>query len=106
MQATGISLDCQTFTSLCAPLHKAVHARMGNIVEALLEGDADYELQHHMGRTPLHLATMVQSEGIVEALLNTGANPNIEDLAGKTPLHYAAIAKNYNNFVVQYRRCA
>jgi ankyrin repeat protein len=74
------------------PLHRQI--RMGNfeLVQTLLEHNADINLQCAKGRTPLRAAvshTSIYTVGVdtVQLLLEHGADPNIPDHDQSTPLH-------------------
>ncbi len=60
------------------------------IVELLLNHDANPNIQDNEGFTPLHAAIENNCIGIVSLLLSRGANPNLQNNEGITPLHWAA----------------
>ena len=70
-------------------LHWAAGRRHSTIVQALIDGNADMDVEDIKGRRPLHYAA---SHGAVETsrlLLNANANPQAVDKRGKTAVHEA-----------------
>jgi hypothetical protein len=78
------------------PLHFACARGHFNVVEYLIEHDADVNAKSSSMRTPLHYATENGHAGVVEMLLARGANPNPK--CPMTPLHYACL-KGYRVIV-------
>ena len=79
------------------PLHLAAGAHPGQfglapdpaVINALLEGGADPNVQNIFGIPSLFYVLNNPSVGVVEALLNAGADPNYADALRSTYLHYA-----------------
>ncbi|KAJ5358197.1 Ankyrin-2 [Penicillium brevicompactum] len=70
-------------------LHWAAARRHSTLVQALIDGNADMDVEDIEGRRPLHYAA---SHGAVETsrlLLNANANPQAVDKRGKTAVHEA-----------------
>ena len=70
------------------PLHLAVMTQQKEIIELLVEKDANLDAKaddEHRG-TPLHWAVVVGSLEIIEQLIDVGANVNSKDKNGYTPL--------------------
>lgn len=72
-------------------LHISAYYGLGNIVDALLENEADVNALDGIYRaTPLHWATVFGHINIVRTLLAVkGVNINAVDQDGTTPLHWA-----------------
>ena len=60
------------------------------VIEVLLEADADVGARNEHGWTSLFGAALRGNAGIVERLLEAGADVQVEDIDQDTPLHYAA----------------
>ncbi len=78
-----------------SPLHKA---RRREIVEFLLERDADLHAHTKYGRTPLHVAAAEDRRDVAEVLIRHGADVNAEDAYGWTPLHRAVLLHTYEQY--------
>lgn len=76
-------LNMQEEKSGCTLLFKAVAAGYYDIVELLLELNADPDKQNIYGETPLHQAVENGNYKIINILLERGANPNIQQLVIK-----------------------
>lgn len=76
------------------PLHYAV----GNteLLQMLLEADADVNVKNSFGVTPLHEAAKSNTEA-VKLLLLKNADVEAKDSKKRTPLHQAALAGNVEN---------
>ncbi|XP_034946542.1 ankyrin-1-like [Chelonus insularis] len=61
------------------------------IIQALLDCNADDNFANHRLVTPLFIACRKKNLPVVQVLLEKGANPNIMDIDGETPLHVACI---------------
>ena len=76
--------------TLCnAPLHDAVNKGNLNMVDTILELEADINTQNDLGLTPLAIATLRGCEKIALYLLEKSADPEIQDKEGKTPYIHA-----------------
>jgi ankyrin repeat protein len=76
-------------------LHLAAEHGSDEIMELLLEINAEIEVRDLRGRTPLHLAAEHGNCKVVELLLKHGANLNVRDLDKQVPLHLAVRSGNY-----------
>ena len=74
-------------------LHGAVVAGEREIVEILLDADANPNTRDSEGLSPLALAVMFGESKIMEILLKAGADPNMPEVGGRTPLHLAGLEK-------------
>lgn len=77
------------------PLQRAIYARDGAAVRALLASGVSVDRPDDEGRRPLHLAVMLRSPEIVTTLIEAGADVNaryvpIRHGKGETPLMWAA----------------
>ena len=70
-------------------LHAAATNGNAEVVEALLEYDADPNIPDGYGRTPLHCSARNGHVASVVSLLNGGANINAKDKNGHTALQLA-----------------
>jgi ankyrin repeat protein len=94
------------------PLCWAVQERLTEIVNLLLDHNAQTDTKSNNGSTPLHRATVVMNEAdrtpegiqtrqeIIHSLLNQGADINARDGFGCTPLHYAVQYLNQEAIVL------
>lgn len=74
---------------------RAVDAGNQEMVELLLEYEADVETKDDFNRGLLHSAAIDGYEGMVHLLLGKGLTTNAQDQNGKTPLHDASRDGNY-----------
>lgn len=83
------------------PLHSAISAGLGDMVDLLLALGGSHEAvayrkpedggyRRRFCLLPIHLAALRGDEGIVASLLSAGADPDSVDQAGETALHYIA----------------
>jgi ankyrin repeat protein len=72
------------------PLHIAASRGDVDMINILLEFNADKEARNRKGKTPLHVAASNDMVGAVQRLLQWKADPNAHDDDGGTPLWYAA----------------
>jgi ankyrin repeat protein len=71
------------------PLHEAAFNRHKEVVELLIDKDADVNAMDELeGLTPLHLAALKDHKEIAELLIANGADVNAMDDTGRTPLDY------------------
>ena len=61
------------------------------VVQCLLDADADKEKADNQGFTPLHIAAGHGHQAVVQCLLDAGADKETADKDGATPLHVAAM---------------
>lgn len=71
------------------PLYRAMNLGDPLVVEALLQGGADPNVQNLKSYTPLHRASMQGKLPIVPLFLKHGADRNILDREGKKPIDHA-----------------
>lgn len=67
-------------------LHFAASYGLCDVIDVLIQHNADLDIQRKDGATPLMLADTVEA---LELLLQAGADPDVKDKAGYTMLHYA-----------------
>ena len=75
---------------LYTPLHWAAVQGHWDVVEVLVERDADVNAIGGDGGTPLHLASHHDRPDMIRLLLDQGADLSIQNRWGRTPLHVAA----------------
>lgn len=95
----GVHIDARDSEDKTA-LHKAasIGGKAQQVMEAILNGQPDPNIQDKDGKTALHYAVASENGySIIKALLKYQANPIIEDNKGQTTLHLAAI---YGNEVI------
>lgn len=74
------------------PLHLAAKKGLKNIIDKLLNLNADCRVSNASGNTPLHLAGAGGLQNVVEKLLEKQAYCEAKNGSGDTPLHLAAAA--------------
>lgn len=72
------------------PLHQAVLKNNQEMVNLLLQYDADVNQANAYGETPLHFACQMASLHCVHKFVEVGADLKAEDAAGRTCIHHAA----------------
>jgi ankyrin repeat protein len=78
-----------------SPLHIAIEQDNLEMVELLLEYNANTEIPTSNREYPVHLASqLVNNENIMELLIDYGVNVNHQDDFGRTALHYAIMNGN------------
>lgn len=77
-------------------LHIAVKHKCEKVVNALLKGGADANIQDKLGKTSLHVVATSSENSLKlgKLLLENGADPNLKDVFGHSPLYYALEYKN------------
>ena len=70
-------------------LHYAVEAAHKEIIDYLLEKNADTDIQDNKGDTPLHTAVFKENKELVMLLVSAGASINLSNKKGVTPLKMA-----------------
>lgn len=77
-------------------LHKAATYNQQNMLQLLLDCQANINAQDNKGDTPLHKATDRHRDhvDIVRLLLKYNADSNIQNTSGQTPLHYTTLFPN------------
>jgi ankyrin repeat protein len=89
------------YADLTIPLHHAVVVRALELVERLLEADADPNAATAVGATPMHAAALWPAPNVMQKLLDHGGKIDPQDQLGNTPLHVAARA-NFRREVVRF----
>lgn len=84
-----------------SPLHCAVQCEHINIIQELLNSNADINQRDDMGETPLHYAVDNENLEIVRYLLSKGADINAQTGDGMTPLHHSTNHNNIGRYLIQ-----
>eukprot|EP01100_Stratorugosa_tubuloviscum_P011870 TRINITY_DN539_c2_g2_i1.p1 TRINITY_DN539_c2_g2~~TRINITY_DN539_c2_g2_i1.p1 ORF type:complete len:746 (+),score=340.01 TRINITY_DN539_c2_g2_i1:131-2368(+) len=71
-------------------LHLVAKTGSISVLEALINANANLNIQNIQSQTALHLAADNCRVEIVKKLIESGADPKIKDINGNIPLHYAA----------------
>ncbi len=79
------------------PLHIAVSKQNADIIDALLNKNANVNAGDKTGETPLHIAVLMKNSDIVKKLLEKGAIVDVLDRDNRTPLHHAVSTNNSEN---------
>ena len=87
--AHGTDVNYQDERYGATALHTASQGGQENIVQLLLERDADVNLKSKEGNTPLMAAAYNRHEGVVKLLLAAGAEVNAQNRADETALSLA-----------------
>ncbi len=66
------------------------------IIDMLIAGKANLDLQDHIGVTAVHHATVMRNTGVVRQLINAGANVSIADKNGEPPLAFAIVFRYHD----------
>lgn len=86
----GARTGARTRLGAYAPLHMAAELGWGEVVEILLEGEADPSILTSTGTAPLHFAAEAGDVRSVQALLDAGADADLADeVSSRTPLMFA-----------------
>lgn len=76
------------------PLMAAVYKNEIEIVQYLLNSNANVNLADANGTTPLHYAIILRSEPIIRLLIEADADVTAKDNRGKSARDYAAMTQN------------
>lgn len=76
------------------PLMAAVYKNRPNIVEHLLNLNANPNAADVNGTTPLHYAIILRSEKLIKLLMDAKADVNFKDHRGNSAIDYAAMTQN------------
>ena len=87
--SSGVELDARDSTGTTA-LHWAVHHNSGEIVDALLDADADPTIGNRYGSTPMAEAASSGDVDVIRALLAAGADVESPNAEGQTALMIVA----------------
>nr|CAH7769071.1 unnamed protein product [Callosobruchus chinensis] len=82
------------------PLHSAVYGGNLNVIEYLVEKNADINAKDKDGLIPLHVAAEYGNLEAVKYFIEKGIDVNVKDGCGSTPLHMAALYGNLE--IVEY----
>ena len=85
-------------------IHLAVQYNKIDLVQLLIQLDADLDIQNYQGDTPLHIAISNNSFRIVEALLKAGAQLNINNNKLESATFKAIESNNINMLVYIYNK--
>eukprot|EP01026_Neomeris_dumetosa_P065773 TRINITY_DN6324_c0_g1_i2.p1 TRINITY_DN6324_c0_g1~~TRINITY_DN6324_c0_g1_i2.p1 ORF type:complete len:646 (+),score=110.02 TRINITY_DN6324_c0_g1_i2:65-2002(+) len=72
------------------PVHSLSKYGHDELIELLVDKNAEINSQDNMGNTPLHIAVQQQEEKVVQKLLQLGADVNIQNKEGDNPIHLAS----------------
>jgi ankyrin repeat protein len=87
--ASGVDINQGDVERGLTPLHVAVENRHLEIVQELLNHNANPNKAQNWGSVPLHFAVIEGNLEIVRTLIRHGADMNIQNTGGWTPLHWA-----------------
>ena len=87
--ANGTDVNAQNGPVGRTPLHEAALRGHKEVVELVIDKDADVNAKNWEGGTPLHYAALTGRKEIAELLIDNGADVNAKDDDGSTPLRYA-----------------
>ena len=85
-----VNVNTKSKSNSHTPLHYAVYIESIEIIQILLDKEADINATNKDKRTPLHVAVEHRKEEIVKLLMQRGANVGLIDKYGYTSLHLAA----------------
>jgi len=86
----NLHMESSKETDCCSVLQDAAFYGRADIVQYLLEHEADVEQRNAQGRTALHRAVYKNHVSIVQLLLDCGADINSQDNNQRTCTHWAA----------------
>jgi len=95
--ANGTDVNAENGPVGRTPLHEAALRGRKEVVELVIDKDADVNAKNWEGGTPLHYAALTGRKEIAELLIAAGADVNAKDVSGKTPLDIAAHPENPND---------
>lgn len=85
-------------------IHLAALHNNIDIVQLLIQLDADLNLQNYQGNTPLHIAITNSNFRMVELLLKAGSEINMKDYKGNNSAFKAIETNNINMLVYIYNK--
>jgi ankyrin repeat protein len=85
----GADVHMCTGIGCWSALHLAVKGENPEIVQMILEQNAEVEVRDSQGETPLLAASFNGNTAVVQLLLDHGADPHVRDVDGKTALDKA-----------------
>ena len=74
----------------CSPLHLAAFSGQEDVVDELLQREADVDARDRFGSTPLHYAAFAGTSEIARTLMTAGADPAARNDSLTSVLHMAA----------------
>lgn len=75
----GVDIAASECKDLLPPLHFAIKIKQNEILQLLLDNNADPNMKTSMGTTPLITASIYENQEAVKILLDNMADPNIAD---------------------------
>ena len=88
-----------------APLHLAIEKDKDELIDLILEKNADVNVGGQSGKTknqtPLYIAVVKGRVDLVKKLLEKGADPNLADSQGALPLTESVVRVNSNPEIVR-----
>jgi ankyrin repeat protein len=93
----GIDVHAQDNNGM-TPLHYAVQIDREDVVERLIELNANVNCRDNNRNTPLHYVNNRWNENIFKKLINSQADINAKNSESKTPLHVAITIRNDSFF--------
>lgn len=70
-------------------LHLAIEKHDHQMVQLLIDGNANLEIENGFWERPIHIAVLKNCEAVTKLLVNCGAELNSQDFFDETPLHCA-----------------
>lgn len=87
----GVSVNCLAHPGRQTPIYNAVLNQKIDMVEQLINLNADVNVKDASSVTPLHHAISSQNNDIIRLLIQKGAHLENKTIDGLTPLHIAVI---------------
>ena len=87
----GVSVNCLAHPGRQTPIYNAVLNQKIDMVEQLINLNADVNVKDAASVTPLHHAISSQNNDIIRLLIQKGAHLENKTVDGLTPLHIAVI---------------
>ena len=87
----GVSVNCLALPGKQTPIYNAVLNQKIDMVEQLINLNADVNVTDASSVTPLHHAISSQNNDIIGLLIQKGAHLDSQTIDGLTPLHIAVI---------------
>jgi len=95
LRHNGANPDVRGRFGTRTPLHSAATLHNFEVVQKLIEYDADINAEDETGWTPLYWASQrhrFKDGSVLRLLLENGANVNARTTSGRTPLHMASLS--------------
>lgn len=100
IRKSGVDVNSRAPNGGKTPLHVACEVGREDVVNVLINNNADIHATTDEGFTPLHVAAIYDHPDLIDILAKTGGNVNAQNKVGTTPLHEAA-ARGKKNAVVK-----